>query len=51
MGGRAFRDAMGDARYREQHTDAEGAYVRDKKRAGLDIVIDGDATSTPTLAE
>jgi len=43
LGGRAFRDAMGDARYREQYTDAVGAYVRDQERAGLDIVTDGDA--------
>ncbi|MGH7346277.1 MAG: hypothetical protein ACREK4_15285, partial [Candidatus Rokuibacteriota bacterium] len=34
---------MGDARYREQYTDAVGAYVRDQERAGLDIVTDGDA--------
>ena len=43
LGARAFRDAMGDARYREQYTDAVGAYVRDQERAGLDIVTDGDA--------
>jgi 5-methyltetrahydropteroyltriglutamate--homocysteine methyltransferase len=43
LGGRAFRDAMGDARFREQYTDAVGAHVRDQERAGLDIVTDGDA--------
>ena len=43
LGGRAFRDAMADARYREQYTDAVGTYLRDQERAGLDIVTDGDA--------
>jgi len=43
LGSRPFRDAMGDARYREQYTDAVGAYVRDQERAGLDLVTDGDA--------
>ncbi len=43
LGGRPFRDAMGDARYREQYTDAVGTYIRDQERAGLDIVTDGDA--------
>ncbi len=43
LGMRPFRDAMGDARYREQYTDAVGTYIRDQERAGLDIVTDGDA--------
>lgn len=43
LGSRPFRDAMADARYREQYTDAVGAYIRDQERAGLDIVTDGDA--------
>jgi 5-methyltetrahydropteroyltriglutamate--homocysteine methyltransferase len=43
LGGRPFRDAMADARYREQYTDAVGTYLRDQERAGLDIVTDGDA--------
>ena len=43
LGSRPFRDAMGDARYREQYTDAVGAYIRDQERAGLDLVTDGDA--------
>ena len=38
-----FRDAIADARYREQYTDAVAAYLRDQERAGLDIVTDGDA--------
>src|SRR5882672_10787323 len=40
---RPFRDAIADARFREQYTDAVGAYLRDQERAGLDIVTDGDA--------
>src|SRR5436309_3487377 len=40
---RPFRDALADARFREQYTDAVGAYLRDQERAGLDIVTDGDA--------
>jgi 5-methyltetrahydropteroyltriglutamate--homocysteine methyltransferase len=43
LGTRTFRDALADARYREQYTDAVGSYVRDQERAGLDIVTDGDA--------
>lgn len=40
---RPFRDAIADARYREQYTDAVATYIRDQERAGLDIVTDGDA--------
>jgi 5-methyltetrahydropteroyltriglutamate--homocysteine methyltransferase len=43
LGPRAFRDALADARYREQYTDAVGSYILDQERAGLDIVTDGDA--------
>jgi 5-methyltetrahydropteroyltriglutamate--homocysteine methyltransferase len=43
LGTRSFRDALGDARYREQYTDAVGTFIRDQERAGLDIVTDGDA--------
>lgn len=43
LGARSFRDALADARYREQYTDAVGTYVHDQERAGLDIVTDGDA--------
>jgi 5-methyltetrahydropteroyltriglutamate--homocysteine methyltransferase len=43
LGSRPFRDAMADARYREQYTDAVGTHIRDQERAGLDIVTDGDA--------
>jgi 5-methyltetrahydropteroyltriglutamate--homocysteine methyltransferase len=43
IGDRSFRDAIADARFREQYTDAVGAFIRDQERAGLDIVTDGDA--------
>jgi 5-methyltetrahydropteroyltriglutamate--homocysteine methyltransferase len=43
IGQRAFRDAIADARFREQYTDAVGTFIRDQERAGLDIVTDGDA--------
>ncbi len=43
LGMRPFRDALADARFREQYTDAVSTYVRDQERAGLDIVTDGDA--------
>jgi 5-methyltetrahydropteroyltriglutamate--homocysteine methyltransferase len=43
LGTRLFRDALSDAKYREQYTDAVGTYIRDQERAGLDIVTDGDA--------
>jgi methionine synthase II (cobalamin-independent) len=43
LGPRPFRDALGDARYREQYTDAVSTHIRDQERAGLDIVTDGDA--------
>src|SRR2546427_7199010 len=43
LGARPFRDALADARFREQYTDAVATYLRDQERAGLDIVTDGDA--------
>jgi 5-methyltetrahydropteroyltriglutamate--homocysteine methyltransferase len=43
LGTRPFRDALADARFREQYTDAVATYIRDQERAGLDIVTDGDA--------
>jgi 5-methyltetrahydropteroyltriglutamate--homocysteine methyltransferase len=43
LGSRPFRDAIADARFREQYTDAVSTYIRDQERAGLDIVTDGDA--------
>ena len=42
LGPRAFRDALADARYREQYTDALSVYLRDQETAGLDICTDGD---------
>jgi 5-methyltetrahydropteroyltriglutamate--homocysteine methyltransferase len=43
LGNSPFRDAIADARYREQYTDAVGTNIRDQEKAGLDIVTDGDA--------
>ena len=43
LGTRSFRDAIADARFREQYTDAVATFLRDQERAGLDIVTDGDA--------
>lgn len=42
LGSRPFRDALRDARFREQYVDAVGTFIRDQERAGLDIVTDGD---------
>jgi 5-methyltetrahydropteroyltriglutamate--homocysteine methyltransferase len=38
-----FRDALADAHFREQYTDAVATYINDQERAGLDLVTDGDA--------
>ncbi len=43
LGRRSFREALGDARFREQYVDAVSSYLRDQERAGLDVVTDGDA--------
>jgi 5-methyltetrahydropteroyltriglutamate--homocysteine methyltransferase len=40
---RAFRDAIADARFREQYSDAVATFISDQERAGLDLVTDGDA--------
>ena len=42
LGGRSFREGMGDSRYREQYQDAVSSHIRDQERAGIDIVTDGD---------
>ena len=42
LGTRAFLDAMVNARFREQYTDALAVYLRDQEVAGLDICTDGD---------
>ena len=42
LGRRSFMDAMVNARFREQFTDALTVYLRDQELAGLDIVTDGD---------
>jgi 5-methyltetrahydropteroyltriglutamate--homocysteine methyltransferase len=41
--GRAFKDALGDSRFREQYLDAVACLVREQELAGLDIVTDGDS--------
>ncbi len=43
LGGRAFKDALGDSRFREQYLDAVSVLIREQERAGLDIVTDGDS--------
>ena len=42
LGTRRFREAMVNARFREQYIDAVSAYLRDQETAGLDICTDGD---------
>ncbi len=42
LGARSFREAMTNARFREQYTDAVSSYLRDEELAGLDILTDGD---------
>jgi 5-methyltetrahydropteroyltriglutamate--homocysteine methyltransferase len=41
--GRAFKDALGDSRFREQYLDAVACLIREQELAGLDIVTDGDS--------
>src|ERR1700722_20725657 len=43
LGGRGFLEAMINARFREQYTDAVSSFLRDQELAGLDIYTDGDA--------
>jgi 5-methyltetrahydropteroyltriglutamate--homocysteine methyltransferase len=43
LGGRAFKDALGDSPFREQYLDAVSVLIREQERAGLDIVTDGDS--------
>ena len=43
LDGRAFSVAMADRTFREQYLDALAVYVIDQTRAGLDILVDGDA--------
>ena len=43
LDGRAFSVAMADRVYREQYLDTVKAYITDQNRAGLDILVDGDA--------
>lgn len=43
LGARNFREAMVDARYREQYLDTVATCIKDQETAGLDILTDGDA--------
>jgi 5-methyltetrahydropteroyltriglutamate--homocysteine methyltransferase len=43
LGGRAFKDALGDSVFREQYFDAVACLIGEQQRAGLDIVTDGDS--------
>jgi 5-methyltetrahydropteroyltriglutamate--homocysteine methyltransferase len=43
LGGRAFKDALGNSPFREQYLDAVSVLIREQERAGLDIVTDGDS--------
>jgi 5-methyltetrahydropteroyltriglutamate--homocysteine methyltransferase len=43
LGSRVFREAMVDARFREQFLDTLAAFIKDQETAGLDILTDGDA--------
>jgi 5-methyltetrahydropteroyltriglutamate--homocysteine methyltransferase len=43
LGGRPFKVALGDSRFREQYLDAVVCLIREQERAGLDIVTDGDS--------
>jgi 5-methyltetrahydropteroyltriglutamate--homocysteine methyltransferase len=42
LGTQGFLDAMGNAGFREQYTDALCCYLKDQEVAGLDICTDGD---------
>jgi 5-methyltetrahydropteroyltriglutamate--homocysteine methyltransferase len=43
LAGRPFSVAMADRAYREQYQDTIASYVVDQCRAGIDILVDGDA--------
>ena len=43
LGARNFREAMVDARFREQYLDTVATFIKDQETAGLDILTDGDA--------
>ena len=43
LGGRPFSVAMADRQFREQYIDAQAALILDQKRAGIHILVDGDA--------
>lgn len=41
--GRTFSAAMAEIDFREQYSDALAVYISDQERAGLDVLVDGDA--------
>jgi 5-methyltetrahydropteroyltriglutamate--homocysteine methyltransferase len=43
LAGRPFSVAMADRAYREQYLDAQATYIVDQCRAGIDVLVDGDA--------
>jgi methionine synthase II (cobalamin-independent) len=43
LGGRPFSVAMAEQNFREQYLDLVAAYISDQTRAGIDILVDGDA--------
>jgi 5-methyltetrahydropteroyltriglutamate--homocysteine methyltransferase len=43
LAGRAFSAAMADRGFREQYLDAQAVFVTEQIRAGLDVLVDGDA--------
>ena len=43
LGARNFREAMVDARFREQYLDTVATFIKDQENAGLDILTDGDS--------
>ena len=43
LNGRSFSVAMADRTYLEQYPDTVKTYIADQNRAGLDILVDGDA--------
>jgi 5-methyltetrahydropteroyltriglutamate--homocysteine methyltransferase len=43
LSGRVFSNAMSTLTFREQYSDALAVFIKDQERAGLDILVDGDA--------
>src|SRR5262245_60173726 len=43
LAGRPFSSAMADRGFREQYLDAQAVFLTEQMRAGLDVLVDGDA--------